>query len=68
MCYPRIRIMDHNIINLLVLSVFYMDDNFIKEWDSLIELEREGFQKSNIINVCKNKRKSHRNYKWKFNI
>jgi group I intron endonuclease len=40
------------------------DNNIIKEWDSLIKLEEAGYQKSNVINVCCGKRKSHRGYKW----
>jgi hypothetical protein len=41
-----------------------MNNNIIKEWNSLIELENEGYQKSNVINVCKGKRKSHKGYIW----
>jgi len=41
-----------------------MDDNIIKEWDSLIELEESGYQKSNVINVCVGKRKSHKGFRW----
>lgn len=36
----------------------------LKEWKSLIDLEKEGYQKSNIINVCAGKRKSHKGFKW----
>lgn len=41
-----------------------IDNNILKEWDSLIEIEKSGFQKSNVINVCNGKRKSHKGYKW----
>lgn len=40
------------------------DGNIIKEWDNLIEIERAGYQKSNVINVCNGKRKSHKGYNW----
>jgi hypothetical protein len=40
------------------------DNNIVKEWNSLIEIEKSGFQKSNVINVCNGKRKSHKGYKW----
>jgi NUMOD3 motif len=40
------------------------DNNIINEWNNLIELEKSGFQKSNVINVCNGKRKSHKGYKW----
>jgi hypothetical protein len=41
-----------------------MYDNIVREWVSLVDLEIEGYQKSNVINVCVGKRKSHRGYKW----
>ena len=41
-----------------------IDGNIIKEWDNLIELEEYGYQKSNVINVCVGKRKSHKGFKW----
>lgn len=41
-----------------------MNNNIIKEWDSLIELENEGYQKPNVINVCNGKRKSHKGFNW----
>jgi hypothetical protein len=40
------------------------EDNIIKEWYNLNDLEIHGFQKSNVINVCLGKRKSHRGFKW----
>jgi group I intron endonuclease len=40
------------------------DGDIIKEWDSLIELEESGYQKSNVINVCNGKRKSHKGFRW----
>ena len=41
-----------------------MDNNIVKEWGSLIELEKAGYQKSNVVNVCVGKRKSHKGFKW----
>ena len=52
--------MEHTILQ------YDMDGNFIKEWFSLIDLEKSGFQKPNVINVCKGKRKSHKGFLWDF--
>lgn len=41
-----------------------MNNNFIKEWNSLIDIQKAGYQKSNVVNVCNGKRKSHGGYKW----
>jgi isopentenyldiphosphate isomerase len=47
----------------IILQIDF-DNNIVKEWNSLIEIEKSGFQKSNVINVCNGKRKSHKGYKW----
>lgn len=54
---------NHGLIKDTILQLD-LDGNIIKEWYSLIELEEKGYQKSNIINVCLGKRKSHKGYKW----
>lgn len=54
---------NHGLIKDTILQLD-MYNNIIKEWDSLIELELEGFQKSNVINVCTGKRKSHKGFNW----
>ena len=43
-----------------------LDQNIVREWDNLIDLAKNGFQKSNVINVCNGKRKSHRGYIWMY--
>jgi len=40
--------------------------NFIKEWDSMRELKKEGFSQPHICSVCLGKRKSHKGYIWKY--
>jgi hypothetical protein len=37
-----------------------------KEWSNLNDLVDSGFQKSNVINVCTGKRKSHAGFIWKY--
>ena len=45
---------------------FDLEGNFIKEWSSTQECQRNGFKQSNIVNCCKGKRKSHKGYIWKY--
>lgn len=40
--------------------------NFLKLWTSLCELESKGYTKSNIINVCKGNRKTHKGFIWTY--
>jgi group I intron endonuclease len=39
---------------------------FIKKWNSSAEAQRNGFNASSIIKCCKNKRKTHCGYIWKY--
>lgn len=43
-----------------------IDGNVVKEWNNLNDLIDSGFQKSNVINVCTGKRKSHAGFIWKY--
>lgn len=54
---------NYNIIKDIILQI-NMNNEIIKEWYSLIDLEKNGYQKSNIINVCAGKRKTHCGYIW----
>ncbi len=40
--------------------------NVVREWNNLNELADYGFQKSNVINVCTMKRKSHCGFIWRY--
>lgn len=40
--------------------------NVIREYYNLDEIEAFGFQKSNVINTCSGKRKSHGGFYWKY--
>ena len=42
------------------------DNNFVREWESLIDLHNAGFLKPNIIKVCIGERKTHNGYKWMY--
>ena len=37
---------------------------FIREWKSAKECERNGFNQGHVCNCCKGKRKSHKGFKW----
>lgn len=39
---------------------------FIKEWESVNECGRNGFDKSNVSACCNGKRKTHNGYRWMF--
>lgn len=58
-----------NAANTRKKKVIQMDlqENFIKEWDSVKEAgETLNIPKSNISNCCNNKRKTACNFKWKY--
>jgi hypothetical protein len=48
--------------------ILQIDSNgfIVKEWNNLNELVDYGFQKSNVINVCTGKRKSHGGFIWRY--
>ena len=41
-----------------------LSGDLIKEWPSINECERNGFDHSNICKCCQGKRKSHKGFKW----
>ena len=46
---------------------YTLDGEFVREWDSAIQAEREGgFNNRHIISVCKGKRPHHKGYIWKY--
>ena len=46
---------------------FDLNDNFVKEYPSTHQVERElGFANGNIVNCCNGKLKTAYNYKWKY--
>lgn len=42
------------------------EGNILKEWDNLNDLTHHGFIKSNVINVCVGKRRSHAGFIWRY--
>ena len=46
---------------------YTLDGEFVREWDSAIQAEREGsFIASTITKCCKGKQKTHKDYIWKY--
>ena len=45
---------------------FTLDGEFIREWQSMAECTRNGFDQSNVCNCCQGKRKSAYGYIWKY--
>ena len=43
---------------------FTLDDEFVREWQSIAECERNGYNGANICYCCQGKRKSHKGFKW----
>lgn len=43
-----------------------LNNNFIKVWESIISTKIEGFRPAIIVACCKNKRKTHGGYKWRY--
>ena len=45
---------------------FTLDGKFIREWPSVAECERNGFNHSAVCNCCKGKHKSHKGFLWRY--
>ena len=45
---------------------FDLDNNFIREYDFLMEVNNYGFDFKKVSDVALGKRKTHKNYKWSY--
>ncbi len=45
---------------------YTLDGIFVKEWSSVKSTREAGFGSNYVIQCCKNKRKSYKNYIWKY--
>ena len=43
-----------------------LEGNFIKEWESIAECNRNGFLQSKIILCCQGERKTHKGFIWRY--
>ena len=51
-----------------IVLQYDLKGNFIKEWYSISEAERNGFNRGAISRCCKNFLKKHRGYIWKYKL
>ena len=45
---------------------FTLDGEFIREWSSTKEAERNGFNHGNIVSCCNGKLKTHKGFRWMY--
>lgn len=43
-----------------------LQNNFIREWLSAVDASKFGFNSSLICACCKGRKKSHKNFKWRY--
>ena len=49
------------------IKQYTLDGEFVREWESAIQAEREGsFMSTTITKCCKGKQKTHKDYIWKY--
>ena len=45
---------------------FTLDGKFVREWESIKECGRNGFNKSHVCQCCKGKLKTHKGFRWEY--
>lgn len=50
------------------IKMYDLQNNFIKTYNYLYEVESDGFCKSKVCACCNGRRKTHGNYKWKYQL
>ena len=48
------------------VNQYTLEGEFVKEWPSMREAERNGFDATSISNCCLGKQQTHKGYKWSF--
>ena len=48
------------------LLQFTLDGNFVKEWQSPVEAEKEGYRRSNISYCCNGRIKQYKGFIWRY--
>lgn len=54
----------NNVPNGIKVVQVDMNNNFIKEWNSLAQVKEDGFDSHSVRSCCNGLSPSHRNYKW----
>lgn len=50
----------------IIVIQFDLQGNFIREWKSMSEAQRNGFHKSSVIKCCRGEYKQHKKYKFNY--
>ena len=45
---------------------FTLDGEFVREWESTHECERNGFHHSGVMRCCNGKQKTHKGFRWEY--
>ena len=45
---------------------YTLDGEFVREWKSTQECERNGFHQAHIVKCCRGERKTHKCYRWSY--
>lgn len=45
---------------------FTLDGEFVREWESTRECERNGFDHSGVMKCCNGKQKTHKGFRWEY--
>lgn len=66
--FSKTSIYSSNVKRNKIEAILQLDlqDNFIKEWNYLQKIHDEGFNKANVLKVCKGITKSSYGFKWKY--
>ena len=49
------------------IDQYTLDGKFVKEWESTMECERNGYDHSNVAACCRGKRKTYKGFIWSYN-
>ena len=49
-----------------IVLQFTLDGEFIREWPSTAECERNGFNHQLVSACCNGKRKTHKGFRWEY--
>lgn len=62
------RVAEKNTNGKLSKSVlqFTLDGEFVREWESIAECGRNGYNQGNVAACCQDKRKSHHKFIWRY--
>ena len=45
---------------------YTLNGEFVREWESIAECDRNGFNQGNVVACCQGKQKTHKGHIWKY--